>query len=62
MVIECRHEFRERNKKKTHYCRCRSFQGALPSILDEIKQEERRFIITKRGEPYADIVPHKTLK
>ena len=34
----------------------------LFALLDEIEQAETSVVITKRGRPVADLVPHKTKK
>ena len=35
------------------------FKERCLSILDEVRQDQRRLTITKRGKPFADVVPHQ---
>jgi prevent-host-death family protein len=49
-------------KPMTKSIKASEFKAKCLALLDEVEQTGDRLVITKKGRPVADVVPHKSSK
>jgi len=47
---------------KTKTIKASEFKAKCLALMDEVARTGERFVITKNGEPVADLVPHRATK